>query len=252
MRDAWRSGSGRISGRTSSARSASTCSWCSSASSASFCFIRLSTRLMRSPRVPWWPGSVVTEGGTHVHHMVFGIIIMMAAACLSFAVSNEGPWYSIWAVLFGIGMGLTIDEYALWLHLDDVYWSEEGRSSIDAALDSGGLMALGLVAAVPVRITDENRLEFLASIVLTAGACGLGARVLRQAAAGARHGRASSSPRSRSMAPCGSASRTRPGRAVSTASAIRRSRRGPSSASIPGVRTEVIKNRVLDAHRRRA
>ena len=134
---------------------------------ASFCFIRLSTRLMRSPRVPWWPGSVVTEGGTHVHHMVFGIIIMMASACLSFAVSNEGPWYSIWAVLFGIGMGLTIDEYALWLRLDDVYWSDEGRSSIDAALVVVALMALGLVAAVPVRITDENRLEFIASIALT-------------------------------------------------------------------------------------
>ena len=38
----------------------------------SFGFIRLSTRLMRSPRVPWWPGSVVSEGGLHVHHHVFG------------------------------------------------------------------------------------------------------------------------------------------------------------------------------------
>ena len=133
----------------------------------SFCFIRLSTRLMRSPRVPWWPGSIVTESGTHVHHLFFGIIIMMAAACLSFAVSNEGPWYSIWAVLFGIGMGLTIDEYALWLRLSDVYWSEEGRSSIDAALIVVAIMSLGLVAAVPVSITDENRLELLASLVLT-------------------------------------------------------------------------------------
>ena len=45
----------------------------------SFAFIRFSTRLMRSPRVPWWPGSVVSDGGVHVHHLVFGIVLMIAA-----------------------------------------------------------------------------------------------------------------------------------------------------------------------------
>jgi hypothetical protein len=44
-----------------------------------FGFIRLSTRLMRSPRVPWWPGSVVSEDGVHFHHLFFGIVLMMAA-----------------------------------------------------------------------------------------------------------------------------------------------------------------------------
>ena len=51
----------------------------------SFAFIRMSTRLMRSPRVPWWPGSVVSEGGVHVHHLVFGIVTMMVAGTISFA-----------------------------------------------------------------------------------------------------------------------------------------------------------------------
>jgi hypothetical protein len=100
-----------------------------------FGFIRLSTRLMRSPRVPWWPGSVVSDDGVHVHHLFFGIVLMMVAGGLSFAAGEtDGPWYAIYGVLFGIGIGLTIDEYALWLHLDDVYWAREGRSSIDAAL----------------------------------------------------------------------------------------------------------------------
>lgn len=134
---------------------------------ASFSFIRLSTRLMRSPRVPWWPGSIHAGDGTHVHHLVFGIVMMMAASCLSFAVSSDGPWYSIYAVLFGIGMGLTIDEYALWLRLEDVYWSREGRSSIDATLVVLALMGLALISTVPVSVTDENRLDLLVSGVLS-------------------------------------------------------------------------------------
>jgi hypothetical protein len=122
-----------------------------------FGFIRLSTRLMRSPRVPWWPGSVVSEGGVHVHHLFFGIVLMMVAGGLSFAVGEtDGPWYAIYAVLFGIGLGLAIDEYALWLHLDDVYWSRAGRSSIDATLIALGLFGLVLLAFVPTRIDDDS------------------------------------------------------------------------------------------------
>jgi hypothetical protein len=128
-----------------------------SADVSAFGFIRLSTRLMRSPRVPWWPGSVVSEDGVHVHHLFFGIVLMMVAGGLSFAAGEtNGPWYAIYAVLFGIGLGLTIDEYALCLHLDDVYWSREGRSSIDATLVALGLIAFVLLAFVPTRIDDDS------------------------------------------------------------------------------------------------
>jgi hypothetical protein len=85
----------------------------------SFSFIRMSTRLMRSPRVTWWPGSV-SSGGVHVHHLVFGIVLMIAAGAISFAGFAVSPIYEICAFLFGIGIGLTIDEFALWLYLDDV------------------------------------------------------------------------------------------------------------------------------------
>jgi hypothetical protein len=54
----------------------------------SFGFIRLSTRLMRSPRVPWWPGSIVSDGGLHLHHLVFGIVLMIVAGTVSFAGSQ--------------------------------------------------------------------------------------------------------------------------------------------------------------------
>jgi len=133
-----------------------------------FGFIRLSTRLMRSPKVPWWPGSIETEGGVHVHHLFFGILLMMVAGGLSFAAGEtDGPWYGIYAVLFGIGLGLAIDEYALFLHLDDVYWSREGRSSIDAALVALALIGFVLLAFVPTRIGDDS-FAVLATTVATA------------------------------------------------------------------------------------
>jgi lysyl-tRNA synthetase class 2 len=114
---------------------------------ASFLFIRLSTRLMRSPKVPWWPGSV-KPGGLHIHHLVFGIVLMICAGFVSFAVQPGSPWMEILAALFGVGVGLTVDEFALWLYLDDVYWAEEGRQSIDVGIICallGGLVVLGVV-----------------------------------------------------------------------------------------------------------
>ena len=132
----------------------------------SFGFIRLSTRLMRSPKVPWWPGSVVSEGGLHVHHHVFGIVTMMIAGVVSFALSDVGFWYDVSALAFGIGIGLTIDEFALWLHLDDVYWSEEGRSSIDATLIAVGFMGLILLGAAPYDVSVEGVVGVIAAVAV--------------------------------------------------------------------------------------
>lgn len=113
----------------------------------SFLFIRTSARLMRSPKVPWWPGSVQTEGGLHVHHLVFGIVLMLALG-FALALQPPSPWLEIFAAGFGIGAGLTLDEYALWLHLEDVYWAEEGRRSVDAVVIAallGGLLLMGFL-----------------------------------------------------------------------------------------------------------
>jgi len=113
----------------------------------SFLFIRTSARLMRSPRVPWWPGSVTTEGGLHVHHLVFGIVLMLIGGFV-LALQPGSPWLEIVAAGFGIGAGLTLDEFALWLHLEDVYWAEEGRRSVDAVVVAalvGGLILMGFL-----------------------------------------------------------------------------------------------------------
>jgi hypothetical protein len=114
----------------------------------SFMFIRTSARLMRSPKVPWWPGSVTTEGGLHIHHLVFGIVLMLVGGTLGFALDeSQAPWIELAAVAFGIGAGLTFDEFALWVHLEDVYWSEEGRQSVDAAVIAIAFVALVLTGA---------------------------------------------------------------------------------------------------------
>ena len=135
----------------------------------SFAFIRMSTRLMRSPKVPWWPGSVVSESGVHLHHLVFGIVTMMIAGTLGFAAHGDSPWAEICAFLFGVGAGLTIDEFALWVYLDDVYWAEEGRSSIDATVIAAAAMGLVVLGVNPLDTGTESE-GWLALIVSGAAA----------------------------------------------------------------------------------
>jgi len=134
----------------------------------SFIFIRISTRIMRSDKVSWWPGSVVSESGVHVHHLVFGIVTMMAAGAAAFATLGYSPWFEIFALIFGIGVGLTIDEFALWVHLDDVYWAEEGRRSIDATVIAVLCIALVMFGGRPYEIGGGSFWAVASSILITA------------------------------------------------------------------------------------
>jgi hypothetical protein len=123
---------------------------------ASFLFIRTSARLIRSPRVSWWPGSVSTKGGLHLHHLVWGIVLLLVSGFLEFALAPSSPWVEVLAGLFGVGAGLTLDEFALWVHLEDVYWAEEGRASLDAVVVAAlvaGLIVLGLA---PFELHRQN------------------------------------------------------------------------------------------------
>ena len=138
----------------------------------SFGLIRISTRLMRSPRTPWWPGSIVSEGGVHVHHLVFGIVLMMVAGTLSFAAFADSPVYELCALAFGVGIGLTIDEFALWLYLEDVYWADRGRQSVDALVIAVASMGLILLGFRPFDIDDANAWDLVASIALALAVLG--------------------------------------------------------------------------------
>jgi hypothetical protein len=137
----------------------------------SFAFIRMSTRIQRSPRIAWWPGSVSTESGVHLHHLVFGIVTMMVAGTLGFAAFGHSPWTEISGLFFGIGAGLTIDEFALWVYLDDVYWAKEGRSSIDATVIAASLIGLVALGINPFESAngEETVLATVISAVLLIG-----------------------------------------------------------------------------------
>jgi len=111
-----------------------------------FLVTRYVTHMIRSGRGPFRDNTV---GGLHVHHEVYGIFLLLSSGALEFAYRPDPPGGQILAALFGAGAALTLDEFALWLHLDDVYWGPEGRRSVDAVLVAvvvGGLM---LVEAAP-------------------------------------------------------------------------------------------------------
>jgi hypothetical protein len=93
--------------------------------------------------------------GVHVHHQVWGILLVLVTGMLQFRYSPESPWSEVLAALFGVGAALTLDEFALWFHLDDVYWGPEGRKSIDAILLGGALGAVLLMQASPLGSTAD-------------------------------------------------------------------------------------------------
>jgi hypothetical protein len=110
----------------------------------SFGFIRGSAHMIRA-QVSWWPGNVETKGGTHIHHLVWGILLLLVMGYIGIASDPPSPWIELVAIAFGIGMGLTMDEFALWLNLQDVYWAPQGRQSIDAVVVTTTLLVIALL-----------------------------------------------------------------------------------------------------------
>jgi hypothetical protein len=123
-----------------------------------FGFIRTSAHMIRA-QVKWWPGNVQV-GGTHVHHLVWGILLLLICGYVAVALAPGSPWREIIAVLFGLGTGLTLDEFALWLNLKDVYWEKQGRASIDAVVIAAAVSGLLLISLsgwinVTTKVADE-------------------------------------------------------------------------------------------------
>ncbi|MFL5906101.1 MAG: hypothetical protein ACJ75Z_00710 [Solirubrobacterales bacterium] len=135
----------------------------------SFGFIRFSTRMIRA-QVSWWPGNV-SPGGLHIHHLVFGIVLILLSGFVAFAVQPGSPWFEIDAGLFGIGAGLTLDEFALWLYLEDVYWAEEGRSSVDAVIFAAIIGAGVIIGFVPLNASGGSVVAIVASVIIELAIC---------------------------------------------------------------------------------
>jgi hypothetical protein len=132
-----------------------------------FLFIRTSARLIRNPKVTWWPGNV-ESGGLHIHHLVWGICLVLIAGFLGFAADLQSPWWHVSAIGFGIGAGLTIDEFALWLYLRDVYWSQQGRLSVDAAIIATVFALLVVLGTKPFGLDEPESVVGTVVLVLQA------------------------------------------------------------------------------------
>jgi hypothetical protein len=136
--------------------------WMLAAFVVTFAITRVITHLIRAGRGPFHDN---VKGGVHVHHLVYGIFGMMIASVAEFVFRPASPWYYVFAAVFGAGAALTLDEYALWLYLDDVYWTTAGRKSVDVVVYAAGFGALLLVASNPFAAeTGRGREAFAVDI----------------------------------------------------------------------------------------
>jgi hypothetical protein len=128
-----------------------------------FGIARVSTWTIRR-RGTFGPFRNVTWGSRHVHHFVPGILLAFGAGAVSIVSRDEDldPWL---AIPFGAGLGLTLDESALLLRLDDVYWTEEGILSVQISLTTMALVAGGTLAA---RLLRRGEAQVLAAPQATA------------------------------------------------------------------------------------
>jgi hypothetical protein len=123
-----------------------------------FATTRTITRLIRDGRGPF--RNQVTAGGTHIHHSVPGLILLMIGA---FTAVGAAPgalgWRAFAGVAVGIGTSLVLDEFALILHLQDVYWSGEGQISVEAVSLTAACLGLALVGFSPIGVQDADSIE---------------------------------------------------------------------------------------------
>jgi hypothetical protein len=88
--------------------------------------------------------------GRHIHHLVWGILILLGVGYGWLAEAGTGATLfshvvgNLMALLYGAGAALTLDEFALWLNLGDVYWNRQGRASIDAVVLFGVVLLIGI------------------------------------------------------------------------------------------------------------
>jgi hypothetical protein len=131
-----------------------------------FVITRVIVRLIRAGKGPF---GNVKAGGLHIHHVVPGVLLMVVGGFGAVASSRYGFGAYLSAVLFGIGAGLVLDEFALVLHLDDVYWTEAGRQSVEVVVVTAALVGLVLGGFAPFGVNDltDQELQDRGGVILT-------------------------------------------------------------------------------------
>jgi hypothetical protein len=129
-----------------------------------FASVRGITHAIRAERGPF---KNITPGGRHIHHMTFGIAGLLSVGylwMLEIGINEQRRSSRATAAVYGAGAALTLDEFALWLNLEDVYWAKQGRESIDAVALFGSLLSLsvlgkGFLRELPVLFRRAERRE---------------------------------------------------------------------------------------------
>ena len=135
-----------------------------------FLVTRLIVRYIRAhaestaPRKWWQPRNFSVSdktgggGGFHLHHVVIGVVLVLVSGVIMVTLAVDGGMteFTVAAVVFGIGAALVLDEFALILHLEDVYWSEDGRTSVDAVFVAVAIAGLLIMGFNPLAFFDIN------------------------------------------------------------------------------------------------
>ncbi|MET9252971.1 hypothetical protein [Streptomyces sp. NPDC003717] len=131
-----------------------------------FVITRIVTRAIRAGKGPF---GNVEAGGVHIHHVVPGIVLTLVGGFAAVAGGRHGWGSALAAVVFGVGAGLVLDEFALILHLDDVYWTEAGRKSVEVVVVTAALVGLVLVGFTPFGVDEvsQGELQDRAGVVST-------------------------------------------------------------------------------------
>jgi hypothetical protein len=122
-----------------------------------FAATRCVTRLIRAGRGPFH--DVSTGGGAHVHHVVPGVLLMCVGGFGGVAAGGRGWVAGATAVVFGMGAGLVLDEFALILYMQDVYWSEQGQKSVEVVVVTASLLIFLLAGFSPLGVNDVGEDE---------------------------------------------------------------------------------------------
>ena len=129
-----------------------------------FVIVRIITHAIRNGIGPFHD---VSHGDLHIHHLVWGILLLLGeatAGCCKLEPGWAGPRAPqgiLLTILYGVGAALTLDEFALWLNLRDVYWEREGRESVHAVMLFGGLLSAGVYGHPLLHALTKNALGLL-------------------------------------------------------------------------------------------
>jgi hypothetical protein len=137
---------------------------------------RFYTRMARTRG--WGSGHI---GGVHIHHLVPGVVMAFVAGGLAVGLEPREFWVALLAIVFGAGAALVLDEFAMLLHLDDVYWTTEGRLSIEACTAAVAFLGLAVLATFPLSTdtADERFGRALADGLIALNACLVVATLLK-------------------------------------------------------------------------